>query len=265
MARRKTLEKLRKGLRVKLGEALDPNHNAETQEIYAETLNDVESELWVDNDWDHLKVYRYIAVKQGSRYYDFPADLDVDRTYQWEYKFNTIYYPMDFGIDHNELTAIDSDRGQQSDPLRKYDFHFDDATDEDQFEVWPTPANNGNIYASSGLNPVQETYVPNRNPDGNNFIRIRGIKKLNEMTENADRCSLDATLIELGAAVALMPSDNPRFGKLNQRYEQYKMNIIGNLKKVMPIKMGTDRPSDPYSERRFLKNQKFAYGPGTVI
>lgn len=266
MAERKTLGELLKGLRAELRHALDPNLAIETTERFTILLNDIQRELWMDNDWDHLKVYRYIAVRKGERYYDFPSDIDVDRTYQWEYKFNTVYYPMVQGISRLELTAIDSERGQQSDPLRKFDFHHDDATDQDQFEVFPTPASDGTVYDQTQPAPARETEVPNRNADGNRFIRLRAIRKLNEMSELGDKCDLDARLLVLVAAATEAEAEGSnKAGSIAARAAQYKQKLIGRLKKHKPFLMGTDMDQRRTvgRSRRYFKDIRYAYGAGS--
>jgi hypothetical protein len=198
----------------------------------------------MDVDWDFLKIYDFIPVRAGERYYDFPANMDEERTYKWEYKYNNLYIPMTQGINRISFAARDSERDQRNDPVRAFDFHLDQTNNKVQFEVWPTPAVNGNVYSDGEDPPARETVNPNDNPSGTNFIRVRAVKRLTKMTTRSSLSNLDGDLIILATAskeATRQKSTNAQ--ALATEANAYLNKLKGRLKKTDPFLMGTDLDS----------------------
>lgn len=243
MAINVTLTALLEGLRAELGDALDPNLVVETKRRYTILLSRMQTKLWLDYAWPHLNVKRYIPVLAGSRYYDFPADLDPLRVTKAEYKFNEIYIPLDYGIKADAFVVRDSERGVQADPVVLWDFYHENATQKLQYELWPVPTTNGNLYTPAQTIPAEETLIPDKDVDGDRFIRFEGIRNLNALKEDGDQCDLDSDLLiyataakeaarqESSDAPALADLASQIFKKLTSRYSKTQMFVLGTGKK----------------------------------
>lgn len=264
MARTKTLLELVKGLRAELRHELAPNLGENTEDRFRLLLNSVQEELWLSYDWDDRKIYRYKAVRAGQAFYDWPSDLDASSAYQLEYKWNNIYIPLEQGINRTLYIFRDTDRNQRSDPIRAFDFHLDEVNNKEQIEVWPMPSTNGFIYSSSEDPPAAETEVPSRRPDGQGFLRFRGVKLFTEMVNDSDECILDSRLLILFAAAheATAQGSSDAEG-LAIRANRHLQNLTSKLKKTDAFMMGTDMHlRKPESRRRKSTNDirfKFAF------
>jgi len=87
------------------------------------------------------------------------------------------------------------------------------------------------------------------------------------MAESSDYCSLDGRLIELVAAASEAQAEgSAKAESIMQRAANYKMKLIGNLKKTRTFKMGTDIEQSMPDSRglRHYKNLRWVYGPGSV-
>lgn len=264
MARTKTLLELVKGLRAELRHEIAPSLGENTEERFRILLNSIQEEMWLSYDWDDQKVYRYIAVRAGQAYYDWPEDLDASSAYQLEYKWNNIYIPLEQGINRTLLIFRDTERNQRSDPIRAFDFHLDETNDKEQFEVWPMPSQDGYIYSTSEDAPSAETEVPSRQPDGQGFIRVRGIKLYKEMINDSDRCVIDSRLLILMAAAHEATAQRSSDAEaLAFRANRQLQNLTSKLKKTDAFMMGTDMHlRKPESRRRKSTNDirfKFAF------
>lgn len=265
MARTKTLLDLIKGLRAELRHEISPNLGINTEERFRILLNSVQEELFDDYDWDHLKAYRYVAARAGQRYYDFPSDMDELSTLTFEYKWNQVYFKLNRGINSTMFAQRDSDKDERSDPMLAYQLYLDDATDTSMFEVWPIPSVTGTIYqADPNPYPVAQTPQAIKDPDGDSFIRIRGIKKPVQMIEDSDRCILDARLIILYAAASEATAQGSKdAATLSSRASQRLRSLRKNLKKTDPFIMGTDMHlKNPQNRRIQTANDiRFLYAP----
>jgi hypothetical protein len=267
MAKTKTLLDLVKGLRAELRHEIAPNHGINTEERFRILLNNMEEELFQQYDWDDIKVYRYIAVRAGERYYDFPADLDELSTIKWEYKWNTIYLPLTKAIDIGMLAQRDNERDERSDPVLAYQLYLDDEFNKTMFEIWPIPSQDGIVYRPGNEpSPKAETPAPNPDPDGDRFLRLRGMKKPTEMIKDSDRCMLDSRLIILFAAAqeaaAQGSTDAPA---LLQRAQSRLRTLQKNLKKTDAFVMGTDLylKNKKNSRSQTVNDIRFRFAPNT--
>ena len=104
-------------------------------------------------DWKHLDLKVGEASKDmvaGSRYYDFPTNLNTNKiTKAWFYWGNQ-WVPLDEGITPAEYNAKDSDLDERSDPAIKWNWRS-----ETQFEIWPVPASADGKIAFEGQRAAQ--------------------------------------------------------------------------------------------------------------
>ena len=128
-------------------------------------------------DWPHLKVVRDKSLAAGSRYYDFPADLDFMRVKKVKHQWGDLWLDVEYGIGEDQYSVFDSDNDERTDPVERWDII--DAGAGAQIEVWPIPATAGTL-------------------------RLRGIRAKNELVANDDTCDIDDQLIVLAASAEIL-------------------------------------------------------------
>jgi hypothetical protein len=132
-------------------------------------------------DWQHLELKREMSTKvmvANQRYYDFPENLNTDKIEEAWYKYGSVWVKLDYGINYNDLNAQDSDEGDTSDPVLKWDFYGDQ-----QFEVYPVPASGG-------------------------IISFIGQKKIEALDTNDSRADLDDIMISLFVAAEILAGNS---------------------------------------------------------
>lgn len=220
MALRTTLDQLVEMLRdetkVSSNSSRGTDHRA-----YLERLIKRQYETLCDEfDWSFLKVHRGDARKTleaGSRYYDFPIEMDVRDTVKCFHFFGNIWTELAYGIefgDYNQLDP-DPDHDQRSDPQLKWQIR-----DGRQFEVWPLPASDGNI------------------------VEFTGTRKPEALVSGIARADMDDQLIVLYAAAEVKEDQKPGSGIVKQRaavqrHQQLKSRYGGGRRRVR-IGMGVN-------------------------
>lgn len=145
-----------------------------------ETINHVYQALYQQHDWPHLrKTFDKVTMVNGTRYYNVPSGLDMERIEHAVCWYNGEPHEIHRGIGFPEYSAYDSTLAtpEKTDPVLRYDFRWTGSAT--QIEVWPVPASATTIQ----------------------FI---GMHALSRLTDDADACRLDATLVVMFAAAELM-------------------------------------------------------------
>ena len=211
MARGVTLSEMITELRHEANQSADAALGIQSRDKCAHLLRKAQNLLWIEHDWQFLKVNRFEVMADGQRYYDFPSDLDPDQIDRVDYKgaATSNWRPVYRYITTDDLNEVDSQIGEERDGVLKWDLN----DDGDQFEVWPMPATNGTNTSSS------QSYI----------IRFHGVRNLSALIEDDDVSTLDGDLIVLQAAVSwLAPVDKgsaeERAGRLQRLMKQLKAN-----------------------------------------
>lgn len=180
------LETMVKDLRLETRRSPNANIGIDEYEALKRLLYRVQFFLYWDYDWPFLKCRRDISMQNSQRYYDFPADLGFDRISRIRTNGNGVnnWTPVVRGITMEDYNVYDSDNGDTSNPVRKWDVI--DAGSGDQLEVWPMPDND------------TET------------LRLEGIKALGPLIADDDVCTLDDTLIVTMAAAHLLTGEDDK-------------------------------------------------------
>lgn len=192
MATGATLGELLLGVRAESMQSTNPLQNTNLDAGYTEMLQRVQRQLWNDYAWPHLRARRDVATVVGERYYDFPADLSLDRVESVSVRWSGRWVPIERGIGDREYNAYDSDADVRVDPVLRWAPY-----EGGQFEAWPLPAT-----ASS--------------------LRFVGIKALAPLAVTADTCDLDRDLLVLYvAAEVLAESKSPRAEAVAKRAQAH--------------------------------------------
>lgn len=169
MATGVTLATMSRQTRAILGMSLNVAHGVDQEDALREGLRRTQSDLWVMHDWPMLMARKVVAVPQGTRLVNLPAEIDFDH-------LNGVYTrsaaadrweELTYGIGVDELNEFDSDADERSVPIRHYQA---DAASPAVIEIWPIPAS----------------------PQSLLFV---GRQKLKPLAADGDVCTLDSDLI----------------------------------------------------------------------
>lgn len=223
MTRGLTLEQLIYNLRSEVGQSTNPAVSRSTRSRFITILNRVQRRLYADFEWPFLNIHRDILMQAGSRYYDFPTDIDMDRAVRFETKTSGDWQKVGYKITNIHLRQYDSDIDERSNPVWRWDYHLEDGSDIPQFEVWPIPDTNTDATTLE------------------NAVRVHGIQKLFEMVNDSDTCLLDADLIVLYSAAEILakmrsPDSAAKLESANSLYAKLK----GRATPSEPFKIGGD-------------------------
>lgn len=136
--------------------------------------------LYTKFNWPALNTLEAIPILVGERFYDVPARSNLFKAADVYALWNLQPIPLTRGIGVEEYAAYDSERNEGSDPLRRWDLRRTDTGT--QIEFWPIPLTATSVRISSRL-PIQPFSL------------------------ETDVSTLDATLISMFAAAALMEDD----------------------------------------------------------
>jgi hypothetical protein len=174
MARGRQLSQLLNQLQAEVGMSLLPASSVSSREHRMQLLNRTQDRLYRAYDWDFAFIKRDVTAGKGTRYLNFPVDLELERVVYAGISTGTSssdWRPLGYGITETQY-RITAEDGQGS-PQRWAPY------EDGRFELWPVP-------------------------DGSYRVRFRGIKLLPVMVNDADRAVLDDTLVVLYAASEIM-------------------------------------------------------------
>lgn len=222
MARSVTLVKLLDDLRAELHVSLNPAHNAQVRDKQVKALQSTQEWLWEEFTWPHLRVQRNYPLQSGQYLYDIGTDFDIDRIERIEVKDGGVWRPVVPGIDASHYAVHDSEIDQRAWPVRRWRIY-----ENEQIEVWPRPDQNGTADDLEG------------------YLKVTGIRRLNPLVADNDRCDLDSQLIYLYAASKLEPES--KYGKHALNIANRRMaKLKGNLTPRRQFKMfGIGRSEPP--------------------
>lgn len=207
------LQDLLRDLRAEAGHALSIAQGAATQETLSYLLRRTQEMLWVEYDWPMRRAIRPLAVSTGTRYLDFPSDMDMTGIDRAVFQYSgTLQVPLEYGIDlchYGELNPeLPEDRGL---PRR-----WDVSADTGQIELWPVSDRAGTVV-------------------------LDGQKALSPLVAQTDRCTLDSTLIVLRAAGEVLARQKSSDAELKiqmaARYAQ-RLLVQQRSEKSRPIIIG---------------------------
>jgi hypothetical protein len=181
MARNVTLGELIDDVRAEAGHSLQANLGTAMRDVLIKVIQRQQRRLWEDHDWTFLRVDRDVPVQAGQRYYNFPADMTLERVERVEFKWDDRWHKLDYGIGATQYDQYDSDRDVRSWPIYRWK-----EAEDNQVELWPVPSQNG------ALNP----------PNG--LVRFKGIRTLRPLVQESDRADLDDTLLVLYSAAEIL-------------------------------------------------------------
>lgn len=171
-------------LRAATRRSLNPAHNNQTRDTDVLLLRAKQEELWEAYPWPHLEVDRYLQLQTGQRYYGPPAaDLRIDRVLAIEVKYGGVWTPLHYGIGAAQFSTWDSQLDERSWPVERWQI-----AEDEEIEVWPIPGDTGTIADYEG------------------YLKVRGIKNLSQLVDDADTADLDDKLLVWSVAAEQLAS-----------------------------------------------------------
>ena len=198
MSRGTTLGTLTEQLRISARYDPNPALSLNILPMMQQLLRDTQERLYDEFDWPFLRITQDKMLSAGQRYYDLPADLNLERIISVDVRYGERWLPVERGIDVAHYNQIDSDLDARADPAVRWEVK--DTGDGEQIEVWPVPESDGIA------------------------LRFTGIRKLTPLVEMSDRADIDDQLIVLYAASELLGgAKNPQAQlKANQASHRLK-------------------------------------------
>jgi hypothetical protein len=90
-------------------------------------------------DFSDLNIRSEMNLVAGTRYYDFPAGIDVGGKIAIECYWSTLWYSVEPGITLINYNTLNPELNQRLDPVIRWQKYRPDTT-KVQIEVWPVPA-----------------------------------------------------------------------------------------------------------------------------
>lgn len=232
MARGKTLGELTSELRIAV--KLDPNPalSINMNPLLQQTLRLNQEMLYDEFDWPFLQAVSDIPLEAGSRYYDFPDTINLERVQSVDVLVGGEWREVSRGIDIGHYNIHDSDRGEQQDHVIAWDVRDTDGTP--QIEVWPIPATNELT------------------------LRITGIRNLRPLIADADRVELDGLMVMLYAAGEILAGQSDPASQVKfQAAKARKMKMQGRTTKTRSntFQLGGSDSNDDRTLRPYLSHK----------
>ncbi len=199
-----TLLELLDMMKAEAGLSLNAAHNVSQRDPHVYLLNRVQRELYVTHDWPILKVTRLVSLVTGQRFYDLPADMDLEGVNEVYVTNGAQYEKLTWGIEPEDLNTYNADPTFRTWPVLKW---YADPDNTRSFEVWPVPSQDGTL-------------------------TFRGRKALTKMVEDTDKCVLDDNLIALFAAAEIL-------AKVKSEDAQIKLQKAQNLLRHLKARQGS--------------------------
>lgn len=181
MARNKQLSQLVTDLKHEVGHSSAANLGQSVLSGLKNRLERVQEKLWEDYDWPFLRIHQTVQMQAGSRYYDLPSNIILERVERVRLFQDGQWRPVGRGIDYSHYNQYDPVLDERGTRVTRWQAHTDG-----QFEVWPLPDANG-------VEATQE-----------NMLRITGIRNLGALIAEDDTADLDDRLIVLHAAAEML-------------------------------------------------------------
>jgi hypothetical protein len=215
-----TLSELVDRLRYESGQSPNVAHGVAHRDAQKYLLRRTQEELYTQYDWPNLKLDIVVPLLAGSRFYNFPPDMD--------FTFINDVYLRDAGQWRKLDYGITPD-------VRNTWLAFDD------YQSWP-PTN----WQAKGDAPGQFEVFPT--PDQPSSLRIVGRKKLLPLINDSDVVTLDPTLIVLYASAEIMAERKSEAAPLKlQKAQAYltKLRARMSANKTDPFVIGGGSDNPP--------------------
>lgn len=205
-------------LKAEAGHSQNVAHGVSHNDALRHVLRRTQEELYTQHDWPFLRARKTVDLLPGDRYYAYPAQMTFDTINQISAAWTDAWVPLEYGIEPEHLNAWNSDLGERSSPVRRWQ-HRAENSEGTTFEVWPIP-------------------------DSASKLMVTGKLALATFVDDTDRCTLDSTLIVLyAAAETLAGQKSEKAGIILQKAQAHfrMLKAAAGSKKQDPFVMGGGR------------------------
>lgn len=220
MARKSTLSEILEQVRAESRISTAVSQGQANENYIKQLIRRYYEQLYDEHNWAFKKILKSearVTTNAGQRYYDFPANLDLERITGLFMQQGNQWLPVKKGIGPYEYSVHDSDNNNRADPILRWEIYSDT-----QFEIWPLPASAGTVW-------------------------FTGTRRKTPLIANTDRCDLDDTLIALFVSSEILSGTGQKDAqvKLNAaqaRLIQLKAMTSAN---VPDFNLSDDENTDP--------------------
>jgi hypothetical protein len=210
MARGSTLGTMLTMLRAEARMATDSSVGQSKNPALRVLLKRVYAMLYDEHTWPHLSgQWGDKSIVAGSRYYDFPSEVNMEGAVSAYYQWNGVWLPLTAGFDTTAYNEFDSDDDERSDPVQAWRIYSGT-----QFEVWPMPSVDGTV-------------------------RFVGKAAMGAFESDMDVCLLDDHLVVLFAAAELVADKPELSAPLKASAERRLAQVKGLMNKSEPFQIGS--------------------------
>lgn len=202
-------------LKAEAGHSMNAAHSVSQDAAHKTLLRRIQEELYTQFDWPFLRARKTVPLTPGDRYYAYPDRFTFDTVNQMSAAWTDKWVPLDYGIEPEHLNAWNSDLGERSWPVRRWQHHAENA-EGTVFEVWP---------------------IPNQASQ----LMVTGKLSLVPLVDDEDVCTLDSNLIVLYAASEMLAAQKSEKAPLVLQKAQAHFRMLkahGGAKKQRPFVMG---------------------------
>lgn len=239
MARNVTLSDLLIRLRAEARLSQSSANNNQTRDTQVAYLQRTQQWLWDNYEWPHLRVERFIDLRNGQRFYDptqtfdtngdVKGDLSLDRIERIELRYGDTWIPLTSHIGMQQYNEWSSELDERSWPVLNWAVYEDEMV-----EVWPIPSQDAVISAGS---------LEGR-------MKLIGIRNLRPLVDDSDRCDIDSEVLTLTAAAEFTANKDLARYKLdlaNQRLDKLQNQLVKTTSFTM---LGVGQSNKPRRPRR---------------
>lgn len=198
-----TLGEMLDAVRMEARISQNPAHGVTLRDPHTYLINRVQDELFINFDWPALKVSQFIDVAEGQRIVAYPAGMSFE-TLEGIYALDAggDYRPLVSGIGPDQINEYDPDKVEdRTYPVRRYAHYSvpDEATNHNQFEIWPVPDKATRLY-------------------------VKGRRLPTKLVNDADKSEIDGPAIVLHVAAELLAAQKAEDAglKLNKAQERVR-------------------------------------------
>lgn len=111
MPRGTSLVELVRMLRAEIGHSTSPAVGLEKADQLKQILRRTQIRLYDEHDWVFMRAKRDVPLSPGQRYYDFPADMDLERVNgSAKVRWGENYYRVEYGISEDDYDDQESEQ-----------------------------------------------------------------------------------------------------------------------------------------------------------
>ena len=200
MARGTQLGTLVDMLKAETGQSVSVSVGVDALEGLKTVLRRQQVMLYDAYDWPFLRVKPTKNLAAGQRYYDFPANIELEGVVEVSVWWGGQPHEIGRGIGIEQYAQYDSDSDQRADPPERWDIV--NVSNVPQIEIWPIPVSN------------------------DMKLQFIGKRPLRALTADSDVADLDDQLIVLHAKAEILARQKSEDAKLAAQAAAARLNQL---------------------------------------